>query len=567
MIDLVITHPAEGPAALFTRNFRVHSGIPFGLYEGGPRSPVVIVYGDVSPESLRELSEHYTGIIAIPSKETDSIPENPCHYETMTVKAPILANLQHLEREGFEEFVKTFEGGPLVLKGRTGDVLTLLFTADLIKATIRILSGELEQQNGTDRYGRPNPLPESVTYAPGVSLHFNLIENAVRYVYRKIGRPLLSLPRWPSSAPLSVFLSHDIDVVRKWTVKRSAYEIFMGLKQFFRFNYRPLYETLCSISEAMKNRDPYWMFDELLITESGNGFGSTWFFAPFGGAYEERENDFDPVYRRKASEITAMIRRIVEHGCELALHGTRRAYLDTNTVRAQLDSFENRLGFKLNGIRQHYLMFRHGATLEAAAGAGLSYDATLGFSDRVGFRNGMASPFFPYHTGHPAGSIVEIPLNFMDTVFVHNPTETDKVIRAVTESYLFAKAAGGLFSVLIHPSNMDPMEIPDLARFYNSLLSRFRMESARSMTGVEIAGWWSEREKVLKTVEYGPDMWRIRGVELPEELDIHLSAPGIKNMRFTIEGTMGASMLNHDTLTIRPGSIDPKTGITITKKK
>lgn len=180
MVDLILTSPAEGPVTLFTRNFRVHSGIPVGLYEDGTRSPVGLIYGHISQDFLIEMSRHYSAMIVIPSLENDSIPENPCHYETMTVKAPILATMQNIEHEGFTPFVKTFEGGPLVLIGQTGTVLTLLFTADLVKATIRILSGEMERHTGADRYGRPKYPPENITYAPGVSLHFNLIENAMR---------------------------------------------------------------------------------------------------------------------------------------------------------------------------------------------------------------------------------------------------------------------------------------------------------------------------------------------------------------------------------------------------
>ena len=77
-------------------------------------------YGDVSEDALNDVSEHYAGIIAIPSHDSDSIPDHPCHFETMTVKAPILAEMQKIEREGFKEFVRTFEGGVLVLKGLTG---------------------------------------------------------------------------------------------------------------------------------------------------------------------------------------------------------------------------------------------------------------------------------------------------------------------------------------------------------------------------------------------------------------------------------------------------------------
>ena len=567
MVDLILTHPSKGPSMLFTRNFRVHSGIPIGLYEEGPRSPVAIIYGDVSAEVLRETSEYYDAIIAIPSMEHDSVPENPCHYETMTVKAPILATIQNLNRGGFTDFVKTFEGGPLVLLGHTGKVLTLLFTADLVKATIRILSGEMERETGTDSFGRPNPLPESITCAPAVSLHFNLIENAIRYVYKKLGLPLLSIPRWPESAPLTIFLSHDVDVVRKWTPKRTVYELSLGIKDMIHMKGKRIYDTVCSIIEAMKGRDPYWMFEKLLIMEKGNGFKSTWFFAPFGDEFNKRENMIDPVYRRSTAEITAMIRRILDNGCELALHGTRRSFFDSEALKRQQESFENRLGFKLQGVRHHYLMFRHGATLEALSKIGMLYDTTLGFSDRPGYRNGMASPFFPFPIDHPAGKIVEIPLNLMDSVFILANESEEAIKRRATESYLYAKAAGGLFSVLVHPSNMDQMEIPGLENFYHSLLSRFRLDHVYSMTGSELMHWWNAREEVLKTLEYDSEMWRIGGVDFPDKMDILIAAPNIKSMRFTIEGTSGASDIKHDTLTIRPGSIDPDTGISIVKKK
>lgn len=567
MIDLIITDPTEGPATIFTRNFRVHAGIPIGLYEDGPRSPVAILYGDITDDTLAEVCAHYSGVIAIPSRDDDSIPEDPCHYETMTVKAPILAEMQDMEREGFKGFVKTFEGGPLVLKGHVGEVLTLIFTADLIKATIRILSGEMEQNTGIDRFGRPNPPQENIIYAPAVSLHFNLLKNAVHFLFRKINVPLLSLPRWPASAPLAIFLSHDVDVVKKWTFKRSVYELMRSAKGLFRFRTKPLFDTISAVAQASKGRDPYWMFDELLFMENGNGFRSTWFFAPFGGEYNTRENDIDPVYHRKSSEITAMIRRIIDNECELALHGTRKAYHDTSVLKKQMLSFESRLGKKIRGVRHHYLMFRHGETLEAIAGAGLHYDATLGFSTRTGFRNGMASPFFPYSREHAAGSVVEIPLNFMDTCFILSGKDNESMNRQVTESYLYAKAAGGLFSVLIHPGNMDESEIPGLSTFYHSLLSRFRLDGACSMTGEEISRWWNAREKVLTSIEYGPDMWRLKGVAIPEDMDFMITAPDIKNMRFSISGTVGASMVTSDSLTIRPGSVDPEQGITIVRRR
>jgi len=366
---------------------------------------------------------------------------------------------------------------------------------------------------------------------------------------------------------MAIFLSHDVDMVKKWTVKRIVYEFMLSLTELLRFRGRRFMNMMESISGALKGYDPYWNFDELLFLESGNGFRSTWFFAPFGGEYNIREKEIDPVYHRKPSEITAMIRRIIEDDCELALHGTRSAFLDVNVLKRQLESFESRLGFRLAGVRHHYLMFRHGKTLEAAAQASLMYDATLGFSDRPGFRNGMASPFFPYPVGHPAGKILEIPLTFMDTVLIRSDDEQEVIKRHIHESYLYAKAAGGLFSVLIHPGNMDPSEIPGLAHFYHSFIPRCRLDHARAMTGIELAHWWNTREKVLRSLEYSTDMWRIRGLSFPEEMDFSISAPNITTMKFNIEGARGATDVNHDTLSIRPGPVDPEKGITFIRKR
>ncbi|MBA7562521.1 hypothetical protein ES708_04173 [subsurface metagenome] len=565
MVDLILSNPATGPASLFTRNFRVHSGIPIGLYSGGPRAPVALIYGNISENKLEEYSKQYSAIVAIPSMDNDEIPDVPFHYETMTVKAPILATMQEIEREGFTRFVKTFEGGTLVLKGYTESVLTLLFAADLVKSTIRILSGELENNTGKDSYGRPKPPPESVTYEPAVSFHFNLIENAIRYVYAQISEPLLSIPRWPDSAPFAVFLSHDVDVVRKWTKKRAAYELMLGLRDLLKFKGGKIAETISSIWDATKGRDPYWQFDELLFMENGSGFKTTWFFAPFGGIYNNRDNTFDPVYHRSPAEITSMIRRIIEQGGELALHGTRGSFLDGKVLKKQLESFESRLGFKLFGVRHHYLMFRHGKTLESSAEIGMQYDSTLGFSDRSGFRNGMASPFFPFPSDHPAGAMVEIPLNFMDTVFVHDNDNPESVMKKVTETYLYAKAARGMFSSLVHPENMDSSEIPGLKAFYRSLLTRFRTEGACSMTGAELLQWWRARESVLKKIEFGTNAWRIKDVFVPENMNVIITAPDIRSMRFSIEGLTCASKLDRETLTISPGGVDPEKGITITR--
>lgn len=310
MVDLILIPPAEGPVSSFARNFRVHAGIPFGLYEGGSRAPVALVYGNTSKQALGVVSEHYRALIAIPAVDHGDIPSCSHHYEAMTVKTPILASMQSVALEEFVPYVKTLEGDPLIFEGMIGATPTMLFAADLIKETTRILSGAVEEHTGNDQYGRHNPPSENIYYTPSVSFHFNLIDQVIRYLYTKLDLPLFSLPRWPASAPMALFLSYDVDVVKKWTAKRVAYELALSILELLRFRGNCFTKRVGALSGALKGEDPCWNFDELLLLESANGFRSTWFFAPFGGDYNNPRGAMDPVYRRNPAEITSAIRRI-----------------------------------------------------------------------------------------------------------------------------------------------------------------------------------------------------------------------------------------------------------------
>jgi hypothetical protein len=113
---------------------------------------------------------------------------------------------------------------------------------------------------------------------------------------------------------------------------------------------------------------------------------------------------------------------------------------------------------------------------------------------------------------------------------------------------------------------MDIGEIPELANFYQSFLPRCRRDGVRAMTGIEIAEWWTAREKVLRSIEHFSDMWRVKGVDIPAGMEFSIAAPNIKSMRFSIEGTRGSSALDHDSLRIRPSNVDPDKGIVFFRK-
>ena len=559
MLDLISAPPAAGDrnfeeaASLFRRNFSVHSGI--AVSPGPGQAPVALVYGDCTLDSLRPLAESYSGLVAIPAQPPadPSACGNSDTYRLNGAEVPLFAPVDAQAVPGFRPFAATEQGRTLAWEGRLGTAEVVLFTADLVSESQRLLSGGFEAATGTDGHGRHNPPPPEVYRTPAVSFHFNLVARAVRRVYDRAELPLLSIPRWPASAPMALFLSHDVDAVKKWTGKRVLYEL--ALSALRRENPGP---ALRSIAAGLRGRDPYWRFDELLELEAESGFPSTWFFAPFGGDYDRRTRPIDPVYRRRSAELVEAFARIGSRGCEIGLHGVRDAFVEAAELRRQLEQLEQHAGSRLDGLRFHYLMFRHGSTYAAAAETGLRYDASRGFSDRAGFRDGMAAPWFPFAEG---SDLVELPLHCMDGLFLL-AGDPETAASEVQEAYRLSRAAGGMFSFLLHPGCLDPLEIPGLESFYRELLSRARRDGCLGMTGRQLCDWWLARERVLKSLEFSPGRWRTAGVPVPEEMEFAFSAPPDSAAEVSLESGEAAARRQNGDLVLRPGPDDPERGIT-----
>ena len=560
MIDLIAAAPAGGnrdfeeAVSLFRRNFPVHSGIAVAAAPG--QAPVALVYGDCSSDSLRSHAESCRGLVAVPALPPACASSCGAAdaYRLDGATVPLFAPAEAREMPGFQPFAATQKGRPLAWEGRLGAAQVVLFAADLVSESHRLLSGAFEAETGTDGHGRHNPAHPETCRTPAASFHYNLMANAVRRVFRRAGLPLLSIPRWPASAPMALFLSHDVDAVRKWTGKRVLYELARAALR--RENPGPV---LRSVAAGLRGRDPYWSFDELLELEAGFGFASTWFFAPFGGDYDRRTRPIDPVYRRPATELSKAFRRIRERGCEIGLHGVRDAFAAAAELRRQRQTLERQTGCELDGLRFHYLMFRRGSTYAAAAAAGLRYDASRGFSDRAGFRDGMAAPWFPF----PGGSdLVELPLHCMDGLFLH-AAEAETAAGEVMEAYRLAGAAGGMFSFLLHPGCLDPLEIPGLDAFYRKLLRRAREDGCRGLTGRQLCDWWLARERVLKSLEFRPGRWKIAGVPVPGEMEFAFSLPPGAAPEVSLEGAEAVEQRHRNgALVVRPGPVDPRRGIT-----
>jgi peptidoglycan/xylan/chitin deacetylase (PgdA/CDA1 family) len=239
-----------------------------------------------------------------------------------------------------------------------------------------------------DKYGRfPYYLSkERDIFEPRVSKY--MVENGLEIEY-------------PDGKKFAVCLTHDIDAInhsRMGTITNAGKHILNG--QIKDACKRPF----CNI---ITKWNPWWNFKEIMDLEEEYGAKSTFFIM----GLDEGDQDFN--YR--AEDLSHELGDIVDRGWEVGLHGGHEAYRDIKALKRQKANLERALGKRIMGYRNHYLRFQVPETWELLSASEFKYDATFGYADCAGFRNGMCHPFKPFDLNTSRYiDLYEIPLTIMD---------------------------------------------------------------------------------------------------------------------------------------------------------
>ncbi|MDW3218210.1 MAG: hypothetical protein R8F63_06315 [Acidimicrobiales bacterium] len=174
------------------------------------------------------------------------------------------------------------------------------------------------------------------------------------------------------------------------------------------------------------------------------------------------EHPRDARYVAAGPAFTGRLNRIAAFGHEHAVHGSYTSLEARGRLAEEYDRLRSTVP-DLCGSRQHWL--RYGSTTEligALEDAGARYDASAGFSDRIGFRTGIAHPHPLYDLDRDTVSpVIEIPTPIMDVAVADRSTtcpawreECEAVLDAVDEHGL-----GGV-SVLWHDPVLQGFQLP-----------------------------------------------------------------------------------------------------------
>lgn len=177
----------------------------------------------------------------------------------------------------------------------------------------------------------------------------------------------------------------------------------------------------------------------------------------------DRTCPLDASYDLEDPEIRSLIKSIHARGHRLGLHPGFETYLDGPRTRDEFDRLQrccDRLGIRQDswGGRQHYLRWRNPDTWQHWEDAGLSYDATVGFADQVGFRAGTCREF-PVFNARTASRLTlrEKPLVAMERTLldpVYMGLEPTACLDRMERLAATCRRYGGTLSLLWHNTSL-----------------------------------------------------------------------------------------------------------------
>jgi len=283
---------------------------------------------------------------------------------------------------------------------------------------------------------------------------------------------LVRKARWPGAAPLAVCLTHDVD-----NIERSTEHIMKVKDRFSRKDYANAEKGLISLYDNL---------DLIGKKEGAEGFRSSFYLMsanyPLG-------------------KVKAPAKRLHAKGWEIGLHGDFGTHDSGPEMSKAVERLTKGVGIRPRGLREHYLKFDFNRSWRVMDDAGFDYDSTVGNTDRLGFKLGLATPFHPPDEGWRPMRLLELPLSLMDTTLWGYLKESEEEGFAdVMKSMGAVEGVEGLFTLLWHQEAVRMRG----GRIYWSILKRLGSRKGVFVgSGADVARWWRAREVPLKLARGG----------------------------------------------------------------
>ena len=475
---------------------------PWEFYEHGRTYDVVIATVDDVPQIDAPLLLIY-GTEVTKADAFDGIVAGPRHRSASLncdgARLPIYC--------GLLTFAKASAGTARV----TADAGVAGLQVDTQDSTVIRLGYDLFQEV---RYLLTVGQPVEHAHVPALDLHIQMLRTWIL----SAGVPLVEIPPMPAGHPFMVCLTHDIDFVgiRRHRLDHTMWgflyrstvgavrNVLRGRMRIARLLH--IWRAVASLPFVYVGwaRDFWNPFPWYLEVEQQ--LPATYFLIPFKGRPGDHVPGRHAARRATAYDVTDIphwTRTLRKSGCELGVHGID-AWHDVNKAREERLRVSAVTGEPSAGIRVHWLLSDVG-TASVLENAGYTYDATQGYNETVGYRNGTTQTFRPFSTK----TLLELPLHIQDGAlfYPHNLdlSEADAERRCVP-LIDHAQSSGGVLTVLWHDRSHGPERC--WGDFYVRLVQTLKSSNAWFGTASQVIGWFRKRRELHFECARSADRWR-----------------------------------------------------------
>jgi hypothetical protein len=283
------------------------------------------------------------------------------------------------------------------------------YNFDLIGNIMFFLSSK-EKEIRSDEDGQFNP-EDSYFYQdfdkPFVSEYLQSFEHSLRIILEKKGFYLLKKDYWPSGEDFAFAASHTANKLKMWTYPKIFNSFLDILMLIPKFKFSIYARQMKSIYLYMfRNEEQYWSFEEYSDIESKYGINSSWFIAV--------DDDILTDYLFNDKDLQGVIQELEQSEQDVSL----LSFPEKESID-QLCTNEKRLKIattKSAGVRNSDYK-TDSSTLSKAGRAGLLYDSSDAFINKVGFPKGMVFPYKPI-TAKYRSDYYSYPVNYNDDALI-----------------------------------------------------------------------------------------------------------------------------------------------------
>ena len=247
--------------------------------------------------------------------------------------------------------------------------------------------------------------------------------------------------------------TYDID--QAWAFKNKGYQRNIGgfLKDTIKGKITSAARRVGTLVGMIN--DPEFNFDYMETLNKRHNLDPIlfWLLADYA--------EFDKNIDWQNKRLQSLIRRMAQK-YRVGIHPSYQSNNDFSILKMEKERLENitNTPLSIKRSRQHFLKLRFPETYHNLLKAGILEDYSMGYADDIGFRAGIATPFYWYDLENEQATALKIhPFAVMEvTMQQYLQWSPEEAVEQVKPLIAATKAVGGTFSTLWHNSTLSNIE-------------------------------------------------------------------------------------------------------------